>query len=249
MSTRRHVLITGGSSGIGLGLARRLHSRGDRVTITGRSSERLARVAEELPGTRFITGDLALATDRELLASAVADDLDVLINNAGIQRRVALAAEDAPWEERQKEIDLLLAAPIHLTGLLVPAMLQRGGAATVVNVTSGGAFIPQPFAPVYSAAKAALHSFTLNLRLALEDTSVRVVEVIPPAVATGLSGLEHPHGADVDVFCDTVMAGLDSGALEVGYGPTATPELRARLDADRAAIASAAQRFPVERFR
>jgi uncharacterized oxidoreductase len=128
-------------------------------------------------------------------------------------------------------------------------MLAHGRAATVVTVTSGGGFVPQPFAPLYSATKAALHSYTVNLRLALEGTPVTVVDVIPPAVATGLSGLENPHGAAVDELADAVVAGIAAGRrVVVGYGPTAEPAFTARIQAEEDAFAAASARFPVATY-
>lgn len=248
METSDRVLITGGSSGIGLGLARRFAALGSDVVITGRSRDRIDAVVAEVERVDGVAGDLADPRDRVALAAAVGE-VDVLINNAAIQRRAGLAEDHAPWEERQRELDLLLAAPMHLTDLLLPAMLRRGRPAMIVNVTSGGAFIPQPFAPGYSAAKAALHSYTLNLRHALAGTPVRVVELIPPAVATGLSGLEHPHGADLDDFCDTVSAALRTDAVEIGFGPTADSAFVEAVQRDRARFEQSADRFPVAGYR
>lgn len=114
-----------------------------------------------------------------------------------------------------------------------------------MNVTSGGAFVPQPFAPVYSAVKAALHSWTMNLRYALAGTTVRVTELIPPAVATGPAGPGHTHGADVDEFCDAVFPGLTEGQNEVGFGPTASPDFQRALAGEHRRFDAAAQRFPI----
>src|SRR6202012_4002762 len=121
-------------------------------------------------------------------------DITILINNAGIQRRIGLAADTASWTERQAEIDILLSAPIHLNHLLIPILLSHGQPSLIVNVTSGGAFIPQVFAPVYSACKAALHSYTMPLRHSLKNTTCRVIELIPPAVQTALAGPGQNHG-------------------------------------------------------
>ncbi|HTV30833.1 MAG TPA: SDR family NAD(P)-dependent oxidoreductase, partial [Xanthobacteraceae bacterium] len=163
------MLITGGAEGIGRGLAARFAAAGARVLVTGRSREKLERAASELR-VETLVNDLSRAAEREALArhmSEVMPGLNVLINNAGIQRRVSLASDTAPWDERQVEIDTLLSAPVHLNHLLVPGMLAHGRSSLIVNVTSGGAYIPQPFAPIYSACKAALHSYTMNLRFAL----------------------------------------------------------------------------------
>ncbi len=242
------MLITGGSAGIGLGLALRYRRAGHRVMVTGRDAGRLATVSEQDPGVETFAGDLADARDRERLADHVREvlpGLDVLINNAGIQRRVGIAADGSPWAEVQSEIDVLLAVPVHLSRLLVPLMLAHGRSGVVVNVTSGGAFVPQPFAPVYSAAKAALHSYTVTLRHALAATPCRVVELIPPAVATGLAGPGRAHGADLDEYCDTVFPLLDGTRPEVGYGPTALTGFTDRIAAERSAFLESARRFDV----
>jgi uncharacterized oxidoreductase len=250
MTTARIVLITGGTSGIGLGLARRYAAAGARVAVTGRSAERLDRVRVALPDVVPFAGDLAVPAERERLADRVRDELgglDVLVNNAGVQRRVEYARDASPWAERQAEIDLLLAAPIHLADLLLPLLLA-GDSGQIVNVTSGGAFIPQPFAPTYSAAKAGLHSATVTLRDALRDTGVRVTELIPPAVATDLAGVGNAHGADVDAFCDAVFPELEARHDEVGFGPTASEAFREVLRADHERFAAALGRFPIERY-
>ncbi len=183
--------------------------------------------SDALPGLRTMVNDIGRPDEREELAAHVRrtmPTLNVLINNAGIQRRVGLAEDDAPWAVRQQEIDILLCGPVHLNHLLIPAMLAHGGAAVVANVTSGGAYVPQVFAPLYSACKAALHSYTVTLRHALAGTRVRVAEIIPPAVRTGLAGGATGHGADPDEFCDAAFAGLgDADVTEIGFGATAAP--------------------------
>lgn len=252
MITSQSVLITGGSSGIGFGLARRFHDRGDRVIITGRDAGRLDAAERRLPGLRTIGSDIASSADREALAAYVVRDfpeLDLLINNAGVQRRVALAEDGAPWSERQAELDALLSGPVHLNHLLILAMLTHSRPSTIVNVSSGGALIPQPFAPLYSAAKAALHSYTTTLRHALAGTGIDVLELIPPAVATGLSGSPHPHGADVDQFCDAAFAGITARRPTIGFGPTDTPAIRERLAAEQEAFDAGSTRFPVATYR
>ncbi|AGP56275.1 SDR family NAD(P)-dependent oxidoreductase [Streptomyces rapamycinicus] len=249
---KRAVLITGGGSGIGLGLAERHLAAGHRVTITGRSADRLTAAADRLPGIETVTNDIATPEGRQHLADHVRQtmpELDVLINNAGIQRRVGIASDRSSWAEAQNEIDILFAAPVHLGQLLVPHMLTHGRPSVLVNITSGGAFFPQPFAPLYSAAKAALHSYTVNLRHALKATPVRVVELIPPAVATELTGPGQAHGADLAEFCDTVFPLLDGSRMEVGFGPTATPGFTEQRAAEQRAFDAMSDRFDVPVYR
>ena len=246
------VLITGGGEGIGRGLAARFLAAGARVLITGRTLTKLERAAKNLPGLEVLPNDISRPEGREALATHVRcamPGLNVLINNAGVQRRIALAADDAPWPERQTEIDTLLSGPIHLNHLLVPMILASGRPGLVVNVTSGGAFVPQPFAPVYSACKAAMHSYTMNLRYALGGSPCRVVEVIPPAVRTGLAGPGTSHGAPLDDFCDEVFAALQAGgADEVGYGVTESTAFREPMRLARALFEANSSRFPIKTY-
>jgi len=172
---------------------------GATVLVTGRNREKLDRATAALPGLLTLQNDISELKEREHLAAFASRELPVLnmlINNAGIQRRVALSVDIAPWSERQQEIDTLLSGPIHLTHLLLPMLLTLGKESAIVNVTSGGAYIPQIFAPVYSACKAAMHSFTVVLRYSLSHTKCRVVELVPPAVQTALGGTV-PHGVPI----------------------------------------------------
>ncbi|MHA4809733.1 SDR family oxidoreductase [Flavitalea flava] len=222
---RANVVVTGGSDGIGLGLAMRFQAAGANVLITGRDPGKLEKAAEAFPGMRTYVSNISDPLQREALAKYIRTtmpDLHVLVNNAGIQRRISLAEDNAPWAERQVEIDTLLSGPIHLNSLLVPQMLIHGQQSLIVNVTSGGAFIPQVFAPVYSACKAALHSYTMVLRHSLANTPINVVELIPPSVQTSLAGPGASQGAALEDFCNEVFPKLTKeGITEVGFGPTA----------------------------
>jgi uncharacterized oxidoreductase len=246
------VLITGGSEGIGRGLAARFLGAGSAVLITGRNPKKLDRAARELPGLKTFVNDISTAQNRERLAAHVGETmptLNVVINNAGVQRRVSLAADTAPWAERQSEIDTLLSGPVHLNHLLVPTILAHGRPSMVVNVTSGGAYVPQPFAPIYSACKAALHSYTVNLRFALANTACRVVEIIPPAVRTALAGPGATHGAQLDEFCDAVFSALSvPDTTEIGFGVTAGEAFNQPKRLYRALFEQFSPRFPVERY-
>ncbi|HEY0754297.1 MAG TPA: SDR family NAD(P)-dependent oxidoreductase [Ktedonobacteraceae bacterium] len=246
------VLITGGSDGIGRALAARFVHAGSTVVVTGRDEQKLASAAQELPGLRTLSNDLSQAQEREQLAAYVRaslPDLTILINNAGFQRRIALATDTAPWEERQAEIDTLFAGPVHLNHLVLPVLLAHRQPSLIVNVTSGGAYIPQPFAPLYSASQAALHSYTMNLRYALAQTPCRVVEVIPPAVQTALAGPGTQHGVPLDEFSDAIFAALSEGtAAEVGYGATASPAFVAAQDPYRTLFEQATARNPVTHY-
>lgn len=246
------VLITGGTQGIGLGLAERFLAAGSSVIVTGRDIARIEQTLRDFPGLHGWASDISNPGDRESLATRIQSEfpaLNVVINNAGIQRRVALAADSAPWSERQREIDALLSGPIHLNSLLVPIMLMHQRRGAIVNVTSGGAFIPQVFAPVYSACKAALHSYTVTLRHALRETPLRVVELIPPAIRTGLAGPGATHGAPLGEFCDAVFPQLFGDSETIGFGPTGTSEFHQLVDAPKKLFAVSAARFPTQTYR
>lgn len=233
--SHRTVLITGGASGIGLALAQRLHARGCTVIVCGRRADRLAEAAAALPGLFTWVCDLTDPAERALLAVRVVaehPELDVVIHNAGIQNRLRFDVPGADWAAMHTEITTNLDAPIHLTQLLLPHLLARPDAA-IVNVTSGLAFAPAAFAPVYSATKAALHSFTLSLRHQLRETSVRVLELVPPAVNTDLGGPGlHTFGEPVDAFVDAVLPRFEAGEVEVGYAYSEAGRLAGRAETD-----------------
>lgn len=215
------VLVTGGGSGIGLAIARRFLAAGSEVIICGRREEKLREAQAQHPGLHIRVADVADPQEREALidwATREFPALNVLVNNAGLQRRRRFAADDAPWPEREQEITINFAAPVHLCALALDH-LHRQPRAAIINVSSGLAFVPGLFAPVYSATKAAMHSFTLSLRGELAHSPVEVIEIAPPAVNTDLGGVGvHSEGAPVDDFADAVMQRIANGEVEVGYG-------------------------------
>jgi uncharacterized oxidoreductase len=215
------VLVTGGATGIGRAIAERFLAAGSEVIVCGRREERLRELTSLGPKLHTLRCDVGSAAEREQLAGRVARDfpaLNVLVNNAGIQRRGRLYEETAPWAERQREIAINFEAPVHLSSLLLP-QLEAQPKSAIINVSSGLAFVPAVFAPIYAATKAALHSFTMSLRFDLSTTSVRVIEIVPPAVNTELGGAGlHTHGEPLDAFADSVMARVAAGEVEVGYG-------------------------------
>lgn len=214
------ILVTGGASGIGLALAKRFLDRGNEVIICGRREDRLANAKAEAPALNTYVCDVSDPIERENLFKWTASEfpsVNVLVNNAGIQRRVDLTSEK-DWEETRTEIEINLEAPIHLTQLFYRHFAQRETAA-FMNVTSGLSFMPLANVPIYCATKAALHSFTLSLRWQLKASHIRVVEIIPPAVDTDLQapGL-HTFGVNVDEFADHVFREMEAGSIEIAYG-------------------------------
>lgn len=218
------VLVTGGASGIGLALVERFLAKGNDVIVCGRRASKLSELSEKHSEVDTIVCDIADAAAREKLFKDVTDsfpDVNVLVNNAGIQRRVDLT-QNEDWDLTRSEIAINLEAPIHLSRLFAEHLASKEKAA-IVNVTSGLSFVPLANVPVYCATKAALHSFTLSLRWQMRETSVQVVEIIPPAVDTDLQapGL-HTFGVNVDEFADHVFAELAAGKTETAYGTAVT---------------------------
>ncbi|MCX6217041.1 SDR family NAD(P)-dependent oxidoreductase [Spirosoma sp.] len=229
------ILITGGASGIGWALAERFLQAGSQVIVCGRRADKLQEAQQKYPQLHIRQCDVGQASERVALLDWVRSDfpqVNVLINNAGIQRRVQLTNTQEDWTETQAEIAINLEAPIHLSTLFIPHLREQSKAA-IVNVTSGLAFVPGAFAPVYSATKAALHSFTMSLRFQLTKTSIEVIELVPPAVNTDLGGTGlHNFGVPVGDFADAMIAGLEAGALEVGYGTSETNRNASREQID-----------------
>jgi uncharacterized oxidoreductase len=235
MDTRsRTILITGGTSGIGLALAERFLDAGSEVIICGRRRERLQQAKERLPRLHIRVCDMTRSADRVELFEWVTGEfprLDVLVNNAGIQRRVDLTGGEE-WQETQSEIAINLEAPIHLTMLFIPHLLRQESPA-IINVTSGLAFAPLANVPIYCATKAALRSFTLSLRHQLSATSVEVIEIIPPAVDTDLGGVGlHTFGVPLDEFIDATMKRLEEGAIEIPYATSERSSRASRQELD-----------------
>jgi uncharacterized oxidoreductase len=218
------VLVTGATSGIGAGLAGRFHARGARVIATGRRADRLADLARRHPGMDTVVLDV---TDPGSIRAALAHvterhpHLTTLVNNAGQQRLLDFSAAVPPdHDEIATEIATNLTGLVDVTAAALPA-LRAAPRARVVHVGSGLGFVPLVAAPVYSATKAAVHSFTVSLRQQLASTTVQVVEIVPPVVETELHRElvnRPPRAMPLDPFLDRAMKGLDSGRDEVVVG-------------------------------
>ena len=184
------VLITGGATGIGFALAEAFVKAGNNVLICGRRRSKLEEARQKLPQIRVRQCDLSKREDRESLCNWVKDrhdDLNILVNNAGIQRGIDIRKGAADLLRGEDEVQVNLIAPIHLAAYLTPLLLDKNEAA-IVNVSSGLAFVPIAAVPVYCATKAGVHIFSVSLRHQLKGTAVRVFEVVPPAVDTELGG-------------------------------------------------------------
>ena len=223
--TERTVLITGGTSGIGLELARQLLGRGNTVLVTGRDQAKLDAAERELPGVHGFRSDVSDPGEiAALYTSVVAQfpQMDVLVNNAGVMRNLRLT-DERDLTDVTREIETNLSGPVRMIQQFLPQLRGRPGA-LIVNVSSGLAFVPMPAAPVYCATKAAIHSLSQSLRVQLAGTGVRVVELAPPGTETALFRGEFAEetkgqkGMDVRVLARKAIAGIEAGKLEIRPG-------------------------------
>lgn len=194
------ILITGGTSGIGFELAAQFLNLGNVVIVTGRDRRKIEEAQQELPGIHVLQSDVSDPKAISLLCDAVITEfpeLNMLFNNAGIMRKINLLGNEdsGGLEDVSREIETNLIGPIRMVKQFLPHLLRQP-AAVIVNVSSGLAFVPLPVAPIYSAAKAGLHSFTQSLRVQLRNTRVKVVELAPPMTQTPLFSKDM-HAGDV----------------------------------------------------
>lgn len=218
------ILITGGGSGIGLALAHALLDEGNTVIIAGRSAEKLEAVRAKRPTLQTLPLDLANESSITNAANEVGErwpKLSILINNAGVMNIVQLNS-DTVLKTVRSEVETNLLGPLSLTHKLIP-ILWRAPEAAIVNVSSGVAWAPMPAAPGYSATKAALHSFTQSMRYQLRDTPIKVFEVMPPVVDTGMPDSLQGTGRTAkrmrpEQLAHEVVRGLQSDRLEMRIG-------------------------------
>ena len=215
--TGNTILITGGGSGIGRGLAEALHERKNQVIITGRRKDRLAEVAKGNPRMAWAELDIedpeSIPTVTKKL-TAEYPKLNVLINNAGIMN---IDDVSSAVDERLLVSTLTtnLMGPIRMTDALTEHLKHQTHAA-VINTTSVLGFVPMAIAAIYSSTKAAMHSYTLSLRYKLKDTRVRVLEIAPPWVQTDLLGSNNePRAMPLVEFIEETMRVLGTDADEV----------------------------------
>lgn len=211
------ILITGGATGIGLALAERFIQENNTVIICGRRESVLQEVSAKFPSMITKVCDLSIAEERERLFTWISEehsDLNVLVNNAGIQQWMNITDHNF-FERAQEEIAINIEAPVHLCSLFIHLKSLN----TIMNVTSGLSFVPLVKVPVYSATKAFFHSFTLSLRQLLKSKNIEVIEMIPPALNTDLGGKGlHDTAPPVSDFIKTIFQQLKEGKTELTFG-------------------------------
>lgn len=216
------ILVTGGSAGIGLAFAARFLELGNVVIITGRRQSKLDEAKARYPALHTIVGDVSDAATIVSLAAEVKarfPKLDVLMNNAGVMTNRNLGVPATDLEGLTSEVDINLNGTIRTTSALID--LIRANRGTIINVSSALAFAPTPSAPIYCATKAAIHSYTTSLRFQLQDAGVHVVELMPPAVRTEMTG-DLAEGDIKLITTDELIAAtipaLEGGDVEIRPG-------------------------------
>jgi uncharacterized oxidoreductase len=206
-TTGNTILITGGGTGSGFGLAKEFHWLGNKVIIASRRKDVLNGIAKSNPEIATYTLDIQRPDEIKSFAEWLHSEypeMNVLINNSGIMRAENML-EQSDLVDMEAIVATNLLGPLRLTGALLPSLLKQPHAA-IMNVSSGLAFVPMALTPTYCATKAALHSYTCSLRLQLRNTNVQVLELIPPYVATNLmGGAGDPNAMPLDDYISEVM--------------------------------------------
>lgn len=219
--TGNTILITGGTSGIGRGLAEALHAQGNRVIIAGRRQALLDEITAANPGMRGITLDVRDSAAIEALPARVQSefpDLNILVNNAGISQTEDLNVDSSDISVARSIIETNIVSVLHLTAAFLP-VLKAQTSSTIITTTSGLAFLPRADYPAYCASKAFLHSWLQSMRQQLKNTSVEVLELVPTYVQTELTGadqLTDPHAMPLADYIREVMDVLTKGDLPQG---------------------------------
>jgi uncharacterized oxidoreductase len=211
------ILITGGATGIGLGLTERFVQENNTVIICGRRESVLKEAANKFPSVITKVCDLSVEAGRIELFKWIQDnhnDLTVLVNNAGIQQWMNISDTDF-YQRSKEEIVTNIEAPLHLTSLFI----NLKSLTTIINVASGLSFVPLTKTPVYSATKAFIHSFTLSLQSLLKSKNIEVIEMIPPALNTDLGGKGiHDAMPPVSDFITAIFQQLKEGKTQLTFG-------------------------------
>jgi len=218
------ILITGGSAGIGLETAKAFLEKGNEVIITGRDAKRLEQAATQLPGVHTLVSDVSSEAAVDELVNTIRTKfpkLNVLINNAGYAALHTLTVGQETWKEAEKEMYTNYISVVRLTEKLLPVLHQQPAAA-VVNVSSIVAYAPGLKTPTYSASKAALNSYSKILRLSLQDTNIKVFELMPPLVNTDFSaGIGGANGIPPEAVAADLLNSMEQDVYNIHTGKTA----------------------------
>ena len=235
------VLITGGATGIGLALAESFLREGNKVIICGRREDKLIQAKEKFPQLQTIKCDVSNREHRVNLYNWILEnhkDLNILVNNAGIQKEIDFKKGTTDLQAEENEIDINLQSPVHLSAMFVPHLMAQKEAA-IINITSGLGFIPIAIMPVYCATKAALHSLSLSLRHQLQDTSIKIFEIIPPTTDTELDRGARQKRGQTDmgiapgIVAEATIEAMGKDDFEAAVGQAQFLRMSARSEPER----------------
>ncbi len=218
------VFISGGSAGIGLAIAKKLQAAGNKIIINGRNEDRLQKALTELKDAEGIQGDLSIEADRLRIAEELKTnypDVNIIVNNAGAAFGYLLSETTNAYEKALIEMNTNYIAVIHFTELLLPHLLQKSDSA-VINISSIAVYGSHKFLPTYGATKAALHSYTVALRMTYEEKkNLQVYEVYPPTVNTEFSAeIGGANGIPPSEVADELLLGLEKDKFDIPVGET-----------------------------
>ncbi len=214
------ILITGAGSGIGFALAQQFIQLGNQVITVDRNIKKQEEARKVLPELIPILCDLTNKADIDRLILTLENqhpDVNMLINNAGVQYHYDFKTETQPLPRIEKEIQTNVIAPMQLCALMLP-ILNSHDEAAIVNVSSALAFAPKTDAPVYCATKAAVHNFTQGLRYQLEPTNIKVFEIIPPLVATAMTSGRGKGKITPEQLATAFIRAFEKDRFEVNIG-------------------------------
>lgn len=223
-TSNKTVLVTGGGSGIGFAIAQAFASRGNQLILAGRSEDRLKKAVALIPGASYIVSDVTDAASVKHLASTVEEkfgQLDILVNNAGTGRPQSIVASEGIYDSARFEMETNYLSVLRLNELLLP-LLKQSPEAAIINIQSIVSYLPSVTLATYSATKAALHSYSLALRLALSVShpNIHVFEVFPPFVDTDLTKDFDTEKLSPNVVAEDILHAVESDQYAVRNGST-----------------------------
>ncbi len=216
------ILITGGTAGIGLELVRQFYQLNNRLIVTSSNAENLEKLKITFPSILTIVCNLASESDVKVLVNTCLSqhtDINILINNAGVQYNYDWKTEVNGFQKIANEVALNLTSPMQLAYGLLPILLNQKDAA-IINVSSGLAYAPKASAPIYCAAKAAIHNGTKALRYQLGTTAVKVFEIIPPLVSTAMTEGRGKSKISPQQLVNEFMKNFERDIFESNIGKT-----------------------------
>ena len=223
-TTGNTIFISGGSAGIGLAIAKKLNAEGNKIIINGRSAERLEKALAMLDNAVAIQGDLSVEADRIRIAEDLKtnhQEVNIIVNNAGAAFGYLLSETTNAHEKAAIEMNTNYLAIVHFTELMLPHLLQKEASA-VANVSSLAVFGSHKFLPTYGATKAALHSYTVALRMTYEEQkNLQIYEIYPPLVNTDFSAeIGGANGIPPSEVADEFFVALENNQFDVPVGET-----------------------------